>query len=54
MDAVFHIRASEFDENLFSQIQSFLKERTNAEITITINEEQPENSAGKKKYGRIF
>ncbi len=40
MDAVFRIKANEFDENLFNQIKSLLKSKKNLEITIAITEEQ--------------
>lgn len=38
MDAVFHVKAGEFDETLFRHIQSLLKSKKDLEITISINE----------------
>lgn len=38
MDAVFRIKASEFDEYLINQIKELLKRKNNLEITIAISE----------------
>lgn len=40
MDAVFKIKASEFNEDLFAKIKSLIKGRREAEITIVIREEE--------------
>jgi hypothetical protein len=38
MDAVFRVKANEFDEKLFQQIKNFLVLKNNLEITISISD----------------
>ena len=39
MEAIFRIKASEFNEQLINQIKSLLKSKSNLELTIAITEE---------------
>jgi hypothetical protein len=38
MDAVFRLKASEFDESFFSQVKSIIKANKDVEITISITD----------------
>ncbi len=38
MDAVFRVKANEFDENFFYQIKNLLSLKNNLEVTISISE----------------
>ncbi len=39
MDAVFRIKASEFDEKFFKQLKNVLRLKSNLEVTISISEQ---------------
>ena len=39
MDAVFHVKADEFDDNFINQIKSLLTSKKKLEVTIAISEE---------------
>ncbi|WP_276504871.1 hypothetical protein [Terrimonas pollutisoli] len=54
MDAVFHIKAGEFDENFFNQLKSLLKSKKNLEITIAISEEQSKDILRKETKEEYF
>lgn len=54
MEAIFHIKADEFDENFFNQIKSLLKAKKNLEITIAISDEQSKGILRKETRGEYF
>lgn len=54
MEAVFHIKANEFDESLFNHIKSLLKSKKNLEIMIAISEEQSKGILRKETREEYF
>ena len=54
MEAVFHIKADEFDERFFNQIKSLLNTKENLEITIAISEEQSKGILRKETREEYF
>ena len=54
MEAVFHIKPSEFDESFFNEIKSLLKSKKDLEIMIAISEDEPNGILRKETRQEYF